>query len=110
VGGGHVQYSYVWQFARRVLCISASSAPSERVFSFGGNIVKHKRCILSLDIVNVLVTLKENFGMIGWGLGMNEKERIVKVTKEKVEQQKLVSKFQTTVSRFKIKPIREKMI
>jgi hypothetical protein len=69
-----------------VLCISALSAPSERVFTFGGHIVAHNRCNLSPDTVNVVVTLKENFDMIGWGLDMNENERIVKVTKEKTEQ------------------------
>jgi hypothetical protein len=47
--------------------------------------------------VDVVVTLKENLNMIDWGLGMNEKETIVKVTKEKTQQQKLVSKHQTTV-------------
>jgi hypothetical protein len=35
--------------------------------------------------------------MIYWGLDVNEKETIAKVTKEKTEQQKLVSKRQTIV-------------
>jgi hypothetical protein len=54
----HVQYSYVWKFAHRVLCISALSAPSEPVFSCGGNIVTNKGSRLTTDTVNVLVTLK----------------------------------------------------
>jgi hypothetical protein len=35
----HVEYSYVWQFARHALCIVTSSSPSERVFSCGANTV-----------------------------------------------------------------------
>jgi hypothetical protein len=67
-----------------MLCISASSAPSQRVFDCGSNIVTHKRCNSSPDTVNVLATLKENFDMIDWGLDRNEKETIVQVTKEKI--------------------------
>jgi hypothetical protein len=57
----------------------------------------HNRRSVSPATVNVLVTLKESFDMIDWGMDMNEKETIVKVTKAKTEQQKLASKRQTTV-------------
>jgi hypothetical protein len=42
----HVEYSYVWQFARRVLCIVAPSPPSERVFSCGAKTVTNERCVV----------------------------------------------------------------
>jgi hypothetical protein len=65
-----VKYSYVWQYAERVLvlCIVASSAPSERVFSCAGNVVTNKRCRLTAETVNILVTLSQNAECIDWEL------------------------------------------
>jgi hypothetical protein len=63
-----VKYSYVWQYAERVLCIVASSAPSERVFSCAGNVVTNKRCRLTSETVNILVTLSQNAESIDWEL------------------------------------------
>jgi hypothetical protein len=52
--------------------VKKPSAIIDHVFGYGGNIVTHKRCSLSPDTVNALVTLKENFYMIDWGLDRNE--------------------------------------
>ena len=48
------------RLARKYLCIPATSAPSERVFSSAGNIVTHRRSTLSSDIVNSLVFVYYN--------------------------------------------------
>lgn len=48
------------RLARKYLCIPATSAPSERVFSSAGNVVTHKRSTLSSDIVNSLVFVYYN--------------------------------------------------
>ena len=46
--------------ARKYLCACASSVPSERVFSVGGNIVNSKRNSLHPDKVNFLIFLASN--------------------------------------------------
>jgi hypothetical protein len=55
-----VKYSYVWQYAERVPCIFVSSTPSER------NVVTNKRCRLTAETVNILVTLSQNAECIAW--------------------------------------------
>ena len=48
------------EFARRYLCIAASSCASERVFSVSGIIVSPRRSRLTQDNVNMLVFLSKN--------------------------------------------------
>ncbi|XP_063742293.1 E3 SUMO-protein ligase ZBED1-like [Eleginops maclovinus] len=48
------------KLARQYLCIPATSAPSERVFSTGGNIVTCHRAALKPDAVDRLVFLAQN--------------------------------------------------
>lgn len=50
----------VSHLARKYLCIPATSAPSERAFSTGGNIVTCQRATLKPDKVNQLVFLSKN--------------------------------------------------
>ena len=50
--------------AKRILCIPASSAKSERVFSTGGNIVTAKRNRLAPRNVESLIVIKENMAMV----------------------------------------------
>lgn len=50
----------VSQLAKHYLCIQATSSPSERVFSTGGNIVTCKRASLKPDNVDQLVFLARN--------------------------------------------------
>jgi len=51
------------QFARKYLCIAASSCSSERVFSSAGFIVSPRRSRLSQEHVDMLVFLSENLEM-----------------------------------------------
>ena len=46
--------------AKKFLCCQASSVPSERVFSFTGNLVNKKRCRLSPENIDTLVFLNKN--------------------------------------------------
>ena len=46
--------------ARQLLCIPATSVPSERIFSTSGNIVTKKRASLKPDNVDMLVFLNKN--------------------------------------------------
>ncbi|KAJ8333502.1 hypothetical protein SKAU_G00415100 [Synaphobranchus kaupii] len=50
----------VGQLAKKYLCIAATSAPSERVFSTGGNIVTCQRATLKPDKVDKLVFLAKH--------------------------------------------------
>jgi hypothetical protein len=49
------------KLARRKLCVQATSAASERVFSTAGRIVSGDRCRLSTDSVEILTFLKSNW-------------------------------------------------
>lgn len=51
------------EFARKYLCIAASSCSSERVFSTAGYIVSPRRSRLSQEHVDMLVFLSENLEM-----------------------------------------------
>lgn len=46
--------------ARNVLCVQASSVPSERVFSIAGDIVTPTRACLDSDTLDMLIFLKKN--------------------------------------------------
>ena len=48
------------EFARKYLCIPATSVPSERIFSESGNIVTAKRSCLQPDTVELLTFLHNN--------------------------------------------------
>jgi hypothetical protein len=50
----------IWKYARMVLAIPATSAPSERAFSSAGNLVTQKRFRLSGDKVEEILMVKEN--------------------------------------------------
>ena len=53
-------YVVLSQLAKKYLCITASSAPSERVFSTSGLIVSKKHTCLKPEKVNMLVFLSKN--------------------------------------------------
>ncbi|KAK7898521.1 hypothetical protein WMY93_019374 [Mugilogobius chulae] len=55
-----VNFPKVSQLAQKYLCIPATSAPSERVFSTGGNIVTCQRAALKPDKVDKLIFLAKN--------------------------------------------------
>jgi hypothetical protein len=50
----------VAKVARQILCIPATSTPSERVFSTAGNIVNVKRSMLKPEHLDELVFLAHN--------------------------------------------------
>nr|XP_054600927.1 E3 SUMO-protein ligase ZBED1-like [Nothobranchius furzeri] len=55
-----VFFPKVSQLAQKYLCIPATSSPSERVFSTGGNIVTCQRAALKPDKVDKLIFLAKN--------------------------------------------------
>ncbi|XP_025753343.1 zinc finger BED domain-containing protein 1-like [Oreochromis niloticus] len=55
-----VNFPTLSKVAKKYLCIPATSSPSERVFSSGGNIVTCLRSCLKPDMVNMLVFLSKN--------------------------------------------------
>jgi len=54
------QYPILSRFARKYLCIPASSATSERAFSTAGNVVTCRRTTLAVNNVEQIVFIKEN--------------------------------------------------
>ena len=62
------QYDFpiIARIARDYLAIPATLAPSERVFSQGGDVVTKKRNRLTSDSIRMIVCLK------GWGIYVDE--------------------------------------
>lgn len=56
----HQEFPNLAMLAKRFLAISASSAPSERAWSTGGNIYTKKRSKLSPDLASKLIFLHQN--------------------------------------------------
>ena len=54
------RFPNISQFARHMLCIQATSVPSERLFSAAGNLVTSKRASLHPDNVDKLLFLNKN--------------------------------------------------
>jgi hypothetical protein len=57
-------FPHLQQLAKKYLSIPATSAPSERLFSVGGNIVTDKRHSLSAQHVRALIFLHDNFDLL----------------------------------------------
>ena len=63
-GGSISDHSHVSCYcqatAKKLLCIPATSTPSERLFSTAGYVINSKRACLDADNVNMLCFLAEN--------------------------------------------------
>ncbi|XP_065682346.1 uncharacterized protein LOC136086280 isoform X1 [Hydra vulgaris] len=59
-----LQYPILSNYARKYLCIPATSATSERVFSSAGNVVTARRTTLAVENVEKMVYIKENIKKI----------------------------------------------
>ena len=57
---GKIQFPMLFYGAQKYQCMTATSVPSERVFSTAGNIITKKRARLGTQLVNELVTLSHN--------------------------------------------------
>lgn len=53
-------YPRVALLAKRILCVQASSVPSERVFSLAGELVSKKRSRLTPENVDMFIFLNKN--------------------------------------------------
>ena len=58
------QLKYLSRVVKRVFCITASSVPSERLFSSAGNLVNEKRSCLSPENVDCLFFVREHETLI----------------------------------------------
>ena len=58
---GKSQFPTLFLAAQKYQCMTATSVPSERVFSIAGNIVTKKRNSLGTQCVNEIVTLHHNW-------------------------------------------------
>ena len=57
---GKTQFPMLFAGAQKYQCMTATSVPSERVFSTAGNVITKKRASLGTQLVNELVTLCHN--------------------------------------------------
>lgn len=64
----YLMYPNVWLLARKILCIPATSAPSERVFSLASNVIDKKRARLTPTNANVLLFLRGNREIVDWSI------------------------------------------
>jgi len=62
----HQSFPYVWELAKCILSIPATSAPSERVFSVASNVVNKKRVRLDPETVDLLIYLRGNSDFVDW--------------------------------------------
>jgi hypothetical protein len=61
------RYPYLWRLAKRLFCIPATSAPSERVFSAASNIINKKRARLTPSNASLLMFSRGNKHAVSWG-------------------------------------------
>ena len=54
----HSNFKLLSLVAKRILCIPATSASSERVFSDAGNVISEERSRLAPDVASSLILLK----------------------------------------------------
>jgi len=62
----HQSFPHLWELAKRVLSIPATSAPSERVFSVASHVVNKKRVRLEPETVDLLIYLRGNRDFVDW--------------------------------------------
>jgi len=62
----HAKFPNVWKLAKCILSISATSAPSERVFSAAANIIDKKRARITADNAEILMFLRGNKTLVNW--------------------------------------------
>jgi hypothetical protein len=62
----HPKFPKIWLLARKILAIPATSAPAERVFSVGANVIDKKRAVLKPENVEILLFLCGNSEFISW--------------------------------------------
>jgi hypothetical protein len=58
---GRIRYPTLAKLARRILCIPATSAPSERLFSVAGQIISKNRARLHSDTATDIIFLNQNW-------------------------------------------------
>ena len=56
----NMEYPVLAVLAETFLCISASSAPSERIWSQAGLVITYKRASMGEDLASGIIFVKEN--------------------------------------------------
>lgn len=68
----------LYQLSQRILCIPATSAPSERVFSLAALVISMRRARLDDELASDLVCLRENSHILGkWWYELKNENRYV---------------------------------
>ena len=62
----HTKFPHVWNLASCILCIPATSAPCERVFSAASLLLNKKQASMKAGNINLLIFLKENTALLDW--------------------------------------------
>jgi hypothetical protein len=62
------KYPSVWSLAIHILCIPASSALAESIFSAAVNVVNKKQICLDLNSADLLIFLCGNSNFVEWGV------------------------------------------
>jgi hypothetical protein len=67
-------FNLLSRLAAQLFCITATSCPSERIFSTAGNVITKKRNQLTPEHAEMLVFLYENSELIGSLVADNDEE------------------------------------
>ena len=87
--------SILSESAKQVMCVPASSATSERLFSASGNLVTDRRTTVDPENVNMVVYIQQYLKLFKFGSNFNALEKTVEKTEHKQANDERVKKVAT---------------